>query len=68
MIETVILNGHHIGYQFARKSMGQRRFSRKVYDKDTRPYCHFQGRKVYVRSVAGSRYIFATTRYQHEGE
>jgi hypothetical protein len=64
--ETVILNGHHIGYQFANKSMGERLFQRKVYDKEKRPYCHFQRRKVYMRSVAGSSYLFETTRDQDE--
>jgi len=46
--------------------LGERRFQRKVYDKETRPYCHFQGRKVYLRSVCGSKYIFETTREQNE--
>jgi len=55
MAEMVILNGNHIGYQFAKKRMGERRFRRKVYDKDARPYCYFQGRKVYLRSVADSQ-------------
>ncbi len=66
MAETVILNGHHIGYQFANKRMGERRFQRTVYDKETRPYCRFQGRKVYLRSVGGSSHFFETTRNQDE--
>jgi hypothetical protein len=66
--ETVIFNGNHIGYQFAKKSMGERRLKRKVYHKDTRPYCYFQGRKVYLRSVSGSRYVFETTRNQYDSE
>lgn len=66
MAETVILNGHHIGYQFAKKSLGERRFQRKVYDKDTRPYCFFLGQKVYLRSVGGSSRYFETTRNQND--
>ncbi len=66
MTDTVIGNGHHIGYQFARTRMGERRVKRKVHDKETRPYCHFLGRKVYLRSVGGSKHIFETTRDQNE--
>ncbi len=66
MTDTVFLDGHHIGYQFNKYSLGERRVRRTVYDKETRPYCYFQYRKVYLRSVGGSRRYFESTEDQRE--
>lgn len=57
---TVFVDGNTIGFQFNKNSLGKRKVHNKVYDKTSKPYIKYLGRKIFVRSVCGSNYIWVS--------